>query len=72
MAQAFAEECFSHVPRTWRRRLPIHYAVAVLKVSVGFFGRQVPGWPDKIAALVEQAGDSLAGRVWLRKEIVEL
>ena len=72
MAQAFAEEYFSHVPRTGRRRLPIHYAGAVLKVSVGFFGRQVPDWPGRIAALVEQARDSLAGRVWLRKEIFEL
>ena len=63
-AQAFAEEYFSHVPRTWRRRLPIHYAGAVLKVSVGFFRRQEPDWPGKIATLLEEAKASLAGRVW--------
>jgi hypothetical protein len=35
-AQVLAEEYFSHVPRSWRRKLPIHYAGAVLKFSVGF------------------------------------
>jgi aminoglycoside phosphotransferase (APT) family kinase protein len=39
-AQAFAVKYFSHVPRSWRRRLPIHCAGAVLKFSVGFFARQ--------------------------------
>jgi len=63
-ARAFAEEYFSHVPKTWRRRLPIHYAGAVLKVAVGFFRRQEPDWPSKIATLLEAAKASLAGRVW--------
>ena len=63
-AQAFAEEYFFHVPRTWRRRLPIHYAGAVLKISVGFFERQEPDWPGGIATLLEEAKASLAGRVW--------
>ena len=63
-AQVLAEEYFSHVPRSWRRRLPIHYAGAVLKFSVGFFGRQEPDWPGKIATLLEEAKASLAGRVW--------
>ena len=63
-AQTFAEEYFSHVPRSWRRRLPIHYAGAVLKVSVGFFRRQEPDWPGRIATLLEEAKASLAGRVW--------
>ena len=63
-AQAFAEEYFSHVPRSWRRRLPIHYAGAVMKFSVGFFARQEPDWPGTIATLLEEAKASLAGRVW--------
>jgi streptomycin 6-kinase len=63
-AQVFAEEYFSHVPRSWRRRLPIHYAGAVLKFSVGFFGRQELDWPGRIATLLEEAKASLAGRVW--------
>ena len=63
-AQAFAEEYFSHVPRTWRRWLPIHYASAILKFSVGYFARQELDWPDKIATLLKEARASLAGRVW--------
>jgi streptomycin 6-kinase len=63
-AQAFAEEYFSHVPRSWRRRLPIHYAGAVLKFSVGFFARQELDWPGTVATLLEEAKAALAGRVW--------
>jgi hypothetical protein len=63
-AQAFAEEYFSHVPRSWRRRLRIHYAGAVLKFSVGYFARQELDWPGTIATLLEEAKASLAGRVW--------
>ncbi len=63
-ARAFTEEYFAHVPRAWRSRLPLHYAGAVLKVAVGFFQRQEPRWPEKIAALVEEARNSLTGRVW--------
>ena len=62
--RAFAEEYFANVPRAWRRRLPLHYAGAALKVAVGFFLRQEPGWPEKVGALVEEARDALAGRVW--------
>jgi hypothetical protein len=63
-AQTFAEEYFAHFSEAWRTRLPLHYASAVLKVAVGFFRRQEPDWPDKIAALAEEAKDSLVGRVW--------
>jgi Phosphotransferase enzyme family len=63
-AQAFADEYFVRVPRAWRRRLPLHYAGAVLKEAVGFFRRQEPEWPGTIAALVEEARNSLAGRIW--------
>ncbi|TLY22245.1 MAG: hypothetical protein E6K68_03515 [Nitrospirae bacterium] len=62
--RAFAEEYFSHVPRAWRGRLPLHYAGAALKAAVGFFRRQEPRWSEKIAALVKEARDSLDGRLW--------
>jgi Phosphotransferase enzyme family len=60
----FAEEYFAHVPKTWHERLPFHYAGVLLKVAHGFFRRQAPDWPDKIATLLEEAKASLAGRVW--------
>jgi hypothetical protein len=63
-ARAFAEEYFAHVPRAWRARLPLHYAGALLEVAPGFFRRQEPEWPDRIATLVEEARDSLTGRIW--------
>ena len=63
-ARAFAEEYFLHVPRTWRNRLPLHYAGAALKEAVDFFRHQEPGWPEKVEALVEEARDSLAGKIW--------
>jgi len=63
-AKAFAEEYFAYAPETWRTRLPHHYAGAALKIGVGLFRYQVPEWSDKIEALLEEAKDSLAGRVW--------
>jgi hypothetical protein len=63
-AREFAEEYFAHVPSTWQERLPFHYAGALLKAAQGFFRRQVPDWPDRIATLLEEARASLAGRVW--------
>jgi hypothetical protein len=63
-ARAFAEEYFAHVPGAWRRRLPLHYAGASLKVAAGFFRRQEPRWIETIAALVEEARRSLTGDVW--------
>jgi hypothetical protein len=63
-AWEFAEEYFAQVPRTWQDRLPLHYAGALLKISFSLFGRQAPGWPDRIAGLLEEAKASLAGGVW--------
>jgi hypothetical protein len=63
-AREFAEEYFAHVPEAWQDRLPFHYAGALLKAAQGFFRRQAPDWPDKIATLLEEAKASLAGRVW--------
>jgi hypothetical protein len=63
-AREFAEEYFAHVPSTWQDRLPYHYAGALLKKAHGFFRRQTPDWPGKIATLLEEARASLAGGVW--------
>jgi hypothetical protein len=63
-AREFAKAYFAHVPSTWQERLPFHYAGALLKAAQGFFRRQAPDWPGKIATLLEEARASLAGRVW--------
>jgi hypothetical protein len=63
-AQAFADEYFDHVPRSWRTRLPVKYAVATLHLAAHIFRDQVPNWPDKIAILLESARDSMKGRIW--------
>jgi hypothetical protein len=63
-AREFAEEYFAHVPGAWQDRLPFHYAGTLLKTADGFFCRQVPDWPGRIAGLLEEAKASLAGRVW--------
>jgi hypothetical protein len=63
-AWEFAEEYFARVPAAWHERLPFHYAGALLEVAHGFFRRQAPDWPGRIADLLEEARDSLAGKVW--------
>jgi Ser/Thr protein kinase RdoA (MazF antagonist) len=63
-AREFAEEYFAHVPGGWQDRLPFHYAGTLLEAAQGLFRRQAPDWPDRIAGLVEEARDSLAGKVW--------
>jgi aminoglycoside phosphotransferase (APT) family kinase protein len=62
--QTFAEEYFAHAPEEWRARLPLHYAMAVLKRAAGLYRSKVLSWRDKIEALITEAGDSLAGRIW--------
>jgi hypothetical protein len=64
LARTFAEEYFAHAPKAWRARLPFHYAGALLRVASGIFSVRPPGWPDKVEALLEEAKDSLEGRVW--------
>ena len=64
VAQTFVEEYFAHVPEAWRTRLPLHYAGAYLRLAFGLLRHQSPGWPDKVEAMVEEARDSLAGKVW--------
>jgi len=63
-ARAFCEEYFAHAPEAWRPRLPVHYAAAVLRLATGWFLIQAPDWPDKIEGLINEAKDSLEGKVW--------
>ena len=63
-ARVFVEEYFAHVPETWRARLPLHYAVAVLKLAGNVSRREGSGSPAKVETLVKEAKDSLAGKVW--------
>ena len=51
-AQAFAEEYFAQVPKSWRSRLPFHYAGANLHLAVSFFRSQEPGWREQLPALI--------------------
>jgi Phosphotransferase enzyme family len=63
-SQAFVEEYFAHVPESWRDGFPTRYARAVLKRAANICRRQgkMPGWPDKVDALIKEAKSSLAGQ----------
>lgn len=63
-ARVFVEEYFTHVPEAWRESFLLRYAGALLKRAAGLHKGQVPGWPEKIETLLEEARDSLAGKVW--------
>lgn len=63
-AQAFVDEYFAHVPETWRMRLPLHYAGALLKMGPSFFRNPKPNSAETVEALIAEAKDSLAGRLW--------
>jgi aminoglycoside phosphotransferase (APT) family kinase protein len=63
-SQAFVEEYFAHVPESWRDGFPTRYARAVLKRAATISRRQsqMPGWRDKVEALIKEAKSSLAGQ----------
>jgi Phosphotransferase enzyme family len=63
-SQAFVEEYFAHVPQFWRDGFPTRYARAVLKRAAKISRRQnqMPGWQDKVEALIKEAKSSLAGQ----------
>ncbi len=63
-ARAFAEEYFAHAPAAWRARLPAHYAMAIIGKAAASHRRDLPGLDDGIGAILQEAKDSLAGRVW--------
>ena len=51
----FVEEYFRLVPKSWKRRFPLHCAAAHLGVAAGIFRRQESSWPEKIAIAVSAA-----------------
>jgi len=61
-AQTFAEEYFSRVPGSWRTRLPLHYAGAILKSAGGGLRNQYPDWSENLVALVEEARRSVENK----------
>lgn len=63
-ARAFAEEYFARVPESWRDRLHLHYAGALLEVAQGLFRRQEPDWSERITGLVRESERSLRGGIW--------
>jgi hypothetical protein len=63
-ARAFVQEYFTCAPKTWRTRLPLYYAIAVLKMAGAISRRRASGACDEIETLVGEARDSLAGKVW--------
>jgi Ser/Thr protein kinase RdoA (MazF antagonist) len=59
-ARAFADEYFAHVPDSWRKRLPVHYAGALLQEAAGIFKHVETGWQEKVSPLIEEAQRALA------------
>jgi hypothetical protein len=69
LARSFADAYFAHTPGAWHVRLPAHYAAALLKAARNIYRRKVfrpnsQRWLDTITALLKEAEDSLAGKVW--------
>jgi len=60
-AKAFVEEYFGQVPKSWRKRFPLHCAGALIEVAGGIFKRQEPQWPAKVTAAIEEAQRALSG-----------
>jgi Ser/Thr protein kinase RdoA (MazF antagonist) len=60
-SRAFADEYFAHVPASWRKRLPVHYAGALLQEAAGLFKHAEPDWRERVGGLVEQAAQALQG-----------
>ena len=65
-AGVFAEEYFAYVPESWRERLLLHYASALIRRAAGLSRRREPGRMllDEIEALVREAEGSLKAGVW--------
>ena len=58
----FLEEYFRLVPKSWKRRFPLHCAGALLDVAAGTFRRQESRWPEKIARVIKAAQDQISER----------
>ncbi|MBA2519529.1 MAG: hypothetical protein H0V24_07670 [Chloroflexia bacterium] len=62
IAMEFAEEYFTHAPRSWRARLPVRYAMALVVHIAARHWRQEPDWPDQAEAFVAEAMTAVTGR----------
>ncbi|MDQ3695839.1 MAG: aminoglycoside phosphotransferase family protein [Chloroflexota bacterium] len=62
VAMEFAEEYFVHAPRSWRVRLPVRYAMALVVHIAARHWRQEPDWPDQAEAFVTEAMTAVTGR----------
>ncbi|HYY92858.1 MAG TPA: hypothetical protein VE955_12790, partial [Candidatus Dormibacteraeota bacterium] len=56
----FIEEYFRLVPKSWKRRFPLHYAAALLEVAAGIFRHQEMSWPEKITEVISAAQHEIA------------
>jgi aminoglycoside phosphotransferase (APT) family kinase protein len=63
-ARIFVDEYFARVPEEWRARLPLHYAGAALKRAAASVRHRAPDWIDEVEGLLNEARDSLGGRIW--------
>jgi len=69
LACSFADAYFAHVPGAWRVRLPLHYAGALLKAARNVHRHKnvrpdSQWWLETITAMLKEAEDALAGKVW--------
>ena len=64
LARAFTEEYFIHVPVDWKSRLTFHYASVLLRKAAGSFQHRDPGSSDEVENLLEEAENSLRGKIW--------
>jgi aminoglycoside phosphotransferase (APT) family kinase protein len=62
--RVFVEEYFARVPESWYARLPLLYASAVTQSAAGIIRTHQANWPEKIELLLDEAKDSLAGKIW--------
>ena len=61
LASEFADSYFSHVPRDWRARFPLHCAGALIEVASGIFRHQRPQWRERATMAVQEARHVLSG-----------
>ena len=69
LAGEFVDSYFSHVPRHWRRRFPLHCAGALVEVACGIFRHHGPRWREGMNQAVEEA--RLEGRDWRTQALRE-
>jgi hypothetical protein len=60
----FAEQYLAGAPASWRDRLFVQYAGALVKEALDFFQHQRPEWPVHVDTLVEEARNSLSRRAF--------